>query len=422
MSGRTPPCPSAAADAGEQASTKTGDAASIAGLRAFAWKRLRLASFFERPGDGRVYPQIPASDLMWGLVCGQVLREGSHRGVEMLAAQARRALSLSGSFGDDALSYFTDRLSLATLRTSLAGLARRAKRNKAFADRRLIGIALDGSKLSYFSKPCCELCVPIYNAKHEIVGYHHQVSMAAIVGGKLSLPVDVEPYGQRDSELGASKRLLTRVVKALGKRFADYVVVDALYAGAPFLHLVGRLGKRVVARLRDNLPNLANEAKKRFESMRPTCTFKHGEDRVELWDSSDFDPWDGLGWKTVRVIRYRQYKPDGDVVEASWLTDFTRAEASGEEIFLCAKSRWQIENEGFNDAKSRYGFEHTSRHTKQGVIAGWLISLLAITIERLFRVRFLCRGGRPVLSAIALLRIIRYTPGPQPRPRQLDTG
>lgn len=369
-----------------------------------------------------MYPQIPASDLMWGLVCGQILREGSHRGVEALAAQAWRSLGLRESFGDDALAYFTDRLSLATPRTALANLVRRAKRNKAFADRRLIGIALDGSTLSCFSEPCCELCVPFFDAKQEIVGYHHQVSMAAIVGGKLSLPVDVEPYREHDSELAASKRLLTRVVKALGNRFADYVVVDALYAGAPFLHLVGRLGMRVVARLKDNIPNLANEAKKRFESMRSTCTFKYGDDRVELWDSSDFDPWNGLNWKTVRVIRYRQHKPDGEVVDAYWLTDFTRAEASGKEIFFCAKSRWQIENEGFNDAKSRYGFEHTCRHTKQGVIAGWLISLLAITIERLFRVRFLRRGGRPVLSAIDLLRIIRYAPGPMPGPRELNTG
>ncbi len=27
-----------------------------------------------------------------------------------------------------------------------------------------------------------------------------------------------------------------------------------------------------------------------------------------------------------------------------------------------AKSRWEIENQGFNDAKNRYGFEHICHH------------------------------------------------------------
>jgi hypothetical protein len=389
-------------------------------LRTFAWKRLRLAPFLGNPGDGRIYPQIPAADLLWALLCGRIVREGSHRGVEALVATAGRALGVSRAFGDDALAYFTDRLALARLRETLAGIARRAKRNKAFTDRRLIGIAIDGSKAGRFDEPCCDLCVPIYDAKHEVVGYQHQLSMASIVGGALTLPVDIEPYREKDSELGASKRLLVRVLKGLGKRFADYVVVDALYAGAPFIELVGRCTLRVIARLKDNLPLLYEAAKKRFESRPATHTFEHEGDRIELWDAADFDPWDGLSWKTVRVIRYRQHKPDGTVVEAYWLTDFTQAEASGEEIFRCAKSRWQVENEGFNDAKNRYGLEHTCHHTKQGVLAGWLISLLAIAIERLFRMRFLRRGGRPALSAIALIRILRYASAP--RPRCLDTG
>jgi hypothetical protein len=29
-----------------------------------------------------------------------------------------------------------------------------------------------------------------------------------------------------------------------------------------------------------------------------------------------------------------------------------------------AKSRWEIENQGFNDAKNRYGFEHICHHER----------------------------------------------------------
>jgi hypothetical protein len=248
----------------------------------------------------------------------------------------------------------------------------------------------------------------VLNAKHEVTGYKHQFAAISVVGGELSLPLDVEPYGEGDSELAASRRLLKRAVKILGKRFADYVVADGLYAAAPFLHDV--LGLRAVVRLKENVPTLLAAVKKRFASMPPTHTFQHGRDRVEIWDAADFDPWEALNWQTVRVLHYRQLKPDGTIVEATWLTDFTPAEASGEDLFLSAKSRWQIENHTFNDGKNRYGLEHVRRHDANAVVVGWLISFLAMAVERLYRIRHLHRGSAPVRSAIELLRILRYAP------------
>src|SRR5258707_11795386 len=53
----------------------------------------------------------------------------------------------------------------------------------------------------------------------------------------------------------------------------------------------------------------------------------------------------------VRVIFYRQNKPDGTVVEAYWLTDFSIQEVDSQALFGMAKSRWEIENQGFNEAK-----------------------------------------------------------------------
>jgi hypothetical protein len=55
----------------------------------------------------------------------------------------------------------------------------------------------------------------------------------------------------------------------------------------------------------------------------PPLRFRQGQDRVEIWDADDFDPWETLRWETVRVIRYRQYKPNGEAIEAYWLTNFS---------------------------------------------------------------------------------------------------
>jgi hypothetical protein len=180
------------------------------------------------------------------------------------------------------------------------------------------------------------------------------------------------------------------------------VVVDGEFATAPFLHAAGVLGLHVVARLKDNLPELSAAAQQRFRHQPPKQVFRHGKDRVEIWDADDFDPWETLRWETVRVVRYRQHKPDGTVVEAYWLTDFPRSRVSCRAIFLMAKSRWEVENQGFNDAKNLYGFEHLCHHERHSLLATWLLTCLALTIERLYRVRYLHRGTHPILPAIIL--------------------
>ena len=71
---------------------------------------------------------------------------------------------------------------------------------------------------------------------------------------------------------------------------------------------------------------------------------------METWDADGFDPWATLRWEIARVVRYRQYEPTGTVYEAYLLTDFLRRRVSSRAIFRMAKSRWEIENEGFNQS------------------------------------------------------------------------
>ena len=343
---------------------------------------------------------------------GVLLRRAAFAGIEALVcSRARRALEVSQSFGDDALAYFTARLDPAVTRRAAVTAVRQAKRHKAFDDSRFIGLALDGTGAGRSRKKICKLCRPYRNQKREIVGYHHKLVMLSVVGTGLTLPLDVEPYGPGDSEYNAARRLLRRAVKNTGRRFADYVVADGEFARAPFLHDAGDWGLYVVARLKKNLPELFAAAQKRFRHQPPHQVFRHGKDRVEIWDADDFDPWDTLRWETVRVIRYRQYKPNGKVYEAYWLTDFPRHWVGSRTIFRMAKSRWEIENQGFNDAKNRYGFEHICHHQRHSLLVVWLLTCLALTIERLYRLRYLHRGTHPVRAAIDLLLLFQLSLG-----------
>ena len=376
-------------------------------LQQFVWRHCRLAAYFARPGDGRQRPQILAGQLLWAQLVGQVLRVWSFHAIEALVhSTARRALGVTRRFGDDALAYFTERLDPAPTRQALVQVVRRAKRNKAFEDSRFIGLALDGTSAGRSEQAHCALCHPIRDTTHHIIGHRHHLSLLSVVGVGLTLPLDIEPYGPGDSEYAASQRLLHRAIGQLGRRFADYVVADGAYATAPFLHAAGDLGLRIVARLKGNLPELAQAVQARFGSMAPTLTGHVGPDRVELWDADDFDPWTTLRWSTVRVVRYRQYKPNGTVVEADWLTDWPTRQVSALSLYRMAKSRWEIENQGFNDAKTRYGMAHIRHHQANSVLVSWLLLALAMTIERLYRQRYLHRGPHPVYPAITLVRLL----------------
>ncbi len=388
----------------------------------YVTQRLRLGAYFQAPGDGRQAPQIPAQAVVWGLVIGHVLREDAFAGVEALVrSRARQALGVGRRFSDDTLAYVTERLAPGPTRQALGAVARQAKRNKALAGPPWIGLALDGTRTTCVRQPSadCAYCRPLHDAAGALLGYRHEVVVLSVAGAGVTLPADAEPYGPQDSEYAAGRRLVQRAVGQLGARFADYVVADGEFATAPFLHAVGELGLHVVVRLKENLPELYAAVQQRYAGQPPTAVFDEGGDHVEVWDAEDFDPWATLRWAMVRVLQYRQTKPDGRVIEALWLSDWRISEVPSRALYRMAKSRWEIENETFNVAKTYHGMEHICHHQGNSLLVTWLILLLALAIERLYRLRYLHRGTHPVRAAIDLVRALRLSLG---RPLTADTS
>jgi len=393
---------------------------SAQGMHNYASHCLGLKSYLRDPGDGRPQPQIAAHDLVWALLISNILRVPSFHHLEWLVhSPARPALGVGRHFGDDALAYFTERLDPAVTRVALAATLKQAKRNKAFENSPRIGLALDGTGAGYTHKPPCPLCHAVKDSQGLVCGHLHHFVMITVVGTGLTLPVDVEPYGPGDSEYAAGKRLLGRTATQLGAQFADYVVADGEFATAPFLHEADRLGLPVVARLKDNLPELHASVKKRFADRPPDQVFQEGDDRVEVWDAEDFDPWEALQWQTVRVLRYRQHKPNGQVFEADWLTNFPKRKLNSLGLYRICKSRWEIENQGFNDGKNRYGMEHICHHQPHSMLVHWLLILVAVVIERLYRLRYLHRGEHGVRSAMELKSLLWIHLSP---PGRLDSS
>ncbi|MBL8178494.1 MAG: transposase [Bryobacterales bacterium] len=395
-------------------------ATNLRTIHRYSAKTLGLQRYYADCGDGRLRPRKPAPDLLWALLAAQLIRETSFHATEVMVHSAPRFnLGIGCQFCDDTLAYFTERMDPQPTRSALADVLHHAKRNKAFQEDAFIGLAIDGTTVGRCEQSSCSLCRPYRNQKKEIVGYHHHLAMISVVGTHLSLPFDVEPYGPKDSEYAAGQRLLRRAMQGLGPRFADYLVVDAAYATSTFLHTARELAIAVVARLKDNLPELSGEVERYFHGKRPHRVTKRNGHRVELWDSSDFGPWETLDWKWVRVLRYREIAADGTVIaQAQWFTNLPASKVGTLTLFKMARSRWEIENQGFNDCKSRQGFEHICHHEPHSLVICWLLTLLALVIGRLFRIRYLHRGNHPIRSAIELVRLLRLSLG---QPRFLDS-
>jgi hypothetical protein len=372
----------------------------------YASTTLRLQRYFSQPGDGRKRPQIPAKELVCAQLGSHLLRVSSFNGIErLLVAGAGQAIGSKRVFSSDTLAYFNARLVPGGSRTALVGVAKQAKRNKVFRGQVRLGLAIDGTGAGRCSSKSkvCPLCRPYQDATGNQVGHKHELTMIAVVGGVVTLPLDIEPYGQGEGELTSSIRLLQRTADALGPRFADYVVADAKYGAASFLNEVTALGLHAVVRLKNNLPDLHGRAVARFHGRPPDRRIQHNGIDVEIWDDASFQPWEGLAWSFVRVLRYRYMSAEGEIVDAYWLTDYAMSAISSEALFRLAKSRWEIENQGFNDAKNRYGMEHICHHDANALTVGWLLLLLSLAIERLYRICFLHRGSHPRASAADLV-------------------
>jgi len=94
------------------------------------------------------------------------------------------------------------------------------------------------------------------------------------------------------------------------------------------------------------------------------------------------------------------------VVQAEWCAGLATGKVGSLALYHTAESRWEIQNQGFNDAKNRYRIGHICHHEAHTVLLSWLITLLALVIGRLYRIRYPHRGRHPVRSAEQLCRLL----------------
>jgi len=303
-----------------------------------------------------------------------------------------------------------------TIRAGIHEVYSRLKRNKALQPpwHGLVLLVLDGHESSASYRRCCPGCLErtIHTAGGDRIQYYHRNVTAQLITGDMPFLLDAEPQKAGEDELSTAMRLVGRVVQDYPRAF-DVVAGDALYAQAPFFEFVLELGKDVLAVLKDERRSLLQDAQGLFEHIEPTQTQDGSKQRC-TWDAEGFRSWPSLD-RPVRVVRSRETTTvrrqlDGQeetlVSDWMWVTTLSSSRASTNAVVGLGHSRWDIENQGFNEAANQWHSDHVYRHHPIAILAFWLLTMLVINVFRAFYLRNLKPQRRQDSSMLHIARCL----------------
>jgi len=410
--------------------------------------------------DQRRAPVIPTFDVVNSLFHTAVLRipslnalEGDLKEPDFQRLIGRRPTPTVKAFSADVVANVLDKLDLARLTATLEEVVWRAERNKAFREGSygaLRCVALDGWEPgASYDRHCPDCLVRQVRRKRsdgtieEVAQYYHTYVVAMLLGPVLDIVLAVEPVrpdeARRDAEgahvghegeLTAGRRLIDRLHQTYGP-FIDAFVLDALYANGPVMsQLEGHgYGGFLVLKKDDNEP--LKEALALWQGQPPceTCEGPVAKEHVAFWDVDEIATLDTYPGQ-ARVIRAVITKADQP--PRTWCFGIIGRRArrvSRRTALQIVRSRWHIEDTGFNQWIQYWHLGHVFRHTPNAVMAVLLVWLIAFNLLQLFVYRRLGRPRRPTDPTDTIrhlvevmLRDLATLPAPIPWAALLDTG
>jgi hypothetical protein len=379
-----------------------------------------------------VRPRIPTQAVVRSVLIMFLTRLGSLNALEQTRASAfwRKWLGSSKLPSADSLGRIMDRVDAGSIRQAQRALYARLKRNKALkpTTNGLTALVIDGHESHATYRRCCPGCLerPIKTRQGERTQFYHRHVTAMLLGKQYSTWIDAEPLGPNDNELTAARRLLRRVLDNYPRAF-DILLGDALYTDAKVYALLTERGKDVLTVLKANQPDLLQEAQTLLETVEPE-ELQQEKTRCEVWGLGGFR-MAGLD-RELRVVRSREShrvrrQLDGqseDVLsEWLWVTTCSTHRAPTAALVKLGHARWEIENQGFNEAVNRWHADHVYKHAANACLTFWLMAMLAFNLFHVFYYRDLKPALRKRSSYQHVARsmaseLYHVAPPPEARP------
>jgi len=376
--------------------------------------------------DERRAPAIPTFDVVNSLFHTAVLRipsinalEGDLKEGDFQKLIGRRPTPDVKAFSADVVANVLDKLHLNGLSETIQDVIARAERNKAFREGSygaLRCVAIDGwEPFASYDRHCSHCLVRKVKTKRasgeveEVDQYYHRYVVAMLLGSVIDVVLAIEPvrneeacrdteseHAGHEGELTAAHRLMDSLHDTYGT-FIDAFVLDALYANGPVMTHLDRCGYGgFIVLKKDN-----NEPLKEALALwggKPPCAQYDDPDKkehIQFWDCDDIDTLDTYKGK-VRVIRALVTKTDKPQTTWCFALIGRRARKAARTTALkIVRSRWHLEDTGFNQWIKYWNLGHVFRHTSNALMAVLLLWTLAFNLLQLFVYRRLGRARRP---------------------------
>lgn len=281
----------------------------------------------------------------------------------------------------DTINDFLSRLNPAELERIRIDMIKKLFKKRCFESYRINGkywgIAIDGTGIFTFDKKHCEHCLRrVYKYTDKETGeekiktiYMHHVLEAKLIVGNMVLSVasefienESEDVEKQDCELNAFYRLTARL-KDTFKKLPICLIADSLYACENVLKQCKANNWNYLFRFKeDRIKSIADE----FEALKNmeeeegkkanVVKIRESEQRGEITWVNDID-YRGFG---VNVFEC-EVEDEKRKQKFTFITDIKITKNNAKKLMNAGRSRWRIENEGFNRQKNlRYHIEHAS--------------------------------------------------------------
>ena len=381
-------------------------------------KIFNLFSIIATITDERLKPQIATVKIIAAIIVMQFSNLGSLNSL----SQAISVKNLKKDIPSvSTIARSADSINLEEIRGAGIEIYARARKSKMLSSCHGMWVGVvDGHEQitsPYCKCPYCKSRIVTKKDGVKDIQYYHEFTAFILAGPKISFILDIEPILPGEGEISSSYRLLERVCKNYSKAF-KIVIGDGLYLKETVFNLLEKHHKYAIAVLKEERRQLFEEAN-RLSLLSEPKVYRRGRTYYRVWDHSIEGCWDGYG-KGVRVIVSEEATPkrvhskDGRVFEDKlnranwmWVTNLPSSEDPGSlknTVSVC-HSRWQIENQCFNETVNTWKADHIYRHSSNAIIVFLLLLFTCVNIFNIFRMRNI--KDKSIKTKIYLIELIK---------------
>ena len=280
----------------------------------------------------------------------------------------------------DTVNNYLEKLSPECLDELRGKMIRKLIRSKTFDSARIAGghwrVILDGTGLFHFRERHCEHCLKRVRTNEDgtkrIDYYHHVLEAKLVLHDKIIISLGTEfieneheDVEKQDCELNAAKRLLARIKKQY-PRLKICVLGDALYAAESIMKICRTNEWTYILNNKGERQKSITEDYDYIKSANPDNYFdvKYKSEKGISYYVNHVEEVTGGKTEIFNVYEY-EYTQDEKSHRFVWITNIDLKKNNLEEMVAAGRSRWKIENEGFNNQKNGlYRIEHlNSKHS-----------------------------------------------------------